>query len=47
MNLSVILYLLAVICFTLAAIGVAIGRVNLIALGLVFFVLVFLIRAIT
>lgn len=34
MNVDLILYVIALLCFLLAAIGVPVGRVNLIAAGL-------------
>jgi hypothetical protein len=46
MNASFILYILAAICFFIAAINVAWPRVNLIALGLFFWVLTYLIGGI-
>ena len=44
MTWELILYLIAAICFALAAIGVAVHRINLIALGLLAWVLVPLIH---
>lgn len=45
MLLYFLLYLAAAICFGLAAFSVAVRRVNLVALGLLFWVLVFVIQA--
>jgi hypothetical protein len=44
--IAVLFLLLAFVCFLLAAIGVAVRRVNLIALGLAFWVLVPLLDAV-
>lgn len=43
---AVLLYLLAAICFLIAALGFPVPRVNLIALGLFFWVLTYLLPAI-
>jgi hypothetical protein len=43
MNATFILYILAAICFFVAAINVTWPRVNLIALGLLFWVLAYII----
>lgn len=43
--LYALFYLLAVICFVLAAFSVAVRKINLIALGLAFFVLVFFLKS--
>lgn len=43
--LSFLLYLLAFICFVLATLGVAVGRINLIAAGLAAWVLVLVVHA--
>jgi hypothetical protein len=42
--LAFVLYLLALICFVLAAIGVPVHRTNLVALGLAFFALAWVIQ---
>lgn len=39
MSVSLILYIVAVVLFAVAAFGVAVGRVNLVAAGLAFFAL--------
>lgn len=39
MGIDLILLIVAFICFVLAALGVAVGKVNLIAAGLAFWVL--------
>lgn len=44
MLLYFLLYLAAAICFGLAAFAVPVRRVNLVALGLLFWVLVFVIQ---
>jgi hypothetical protein len=44
MSIDLILLIAAAICFALAAAGVAIGRVNLTALGLLLWVLTAVIR---
>lgn len=44
--LTVILLLAAAICFLLATAGVTAGRINLLALGLLLWVLVYLIPAV-
>lgn len=38
-SLDLILYVIALLCFLLAAIGVAVGRVNLVAAGLFFWLI--------
>ena len=43
LNARTILLLVAVICFVLAAIGIALGEINLVPLGLAFFAGAFLI----
>ena len=43
MNLRSILLLVAVICFVLAAIGIGLGNISLVALGLAFFAGAFLV----
>lgn len=43
--LAVIFFLLAVICFVLAAVGVATNRINLVAAGLACFAVPFLVQA--
>lgn len=40
-EMQAIFFGLAVICFVLAAFGAAFGRVNLVALGLMFFAFIF------
>jgi hypothetical protein len=45
--LNIVLLLIAAVCFGLAAFGVGGGRVNLVALGLLAWVLVPLIAALT
>ena len=45
-TIHVLLYAIAAVCFLLAAIGVATSRVNLIALGLLAWVLVYLVDTI-
>lgn len=42
MSIAFVLILLALICFVLAGVGVASGRVNLIAIGLAFLAAAFL-----
>lgn len=44
MTINLILEILAVICFFVAAIGVPVSRVNLIALGLFFWLLSSMVR---
>jgi hypothetical protein len=44
--LTLILLIAALVCFLIAAGGVAVGRVNLIALGLAFWVITLLIAAV-
>lgn len=41
--IDTVLLILAAVCFVLAAVGVSLGKVNLIALGLLFWVLTLLI----
>lgn len=43
--LAFVLYLLALICFCLAAFGVPVRRLNLVALGLVFVALVWVVQS--
>ena len=45
--LVIVLLIIAAVCFAIAAIGVAVGRVNLIAVGLLAWVLAALIPRIT
>jgi len=45
--LTLLLLILAAVCFGLAATNVAVGRVNLIALGLLAFICTLLIPALT
>ena len=45
--LTLILLVVAAVCFGLAAFGVAVGRVNLVALGLLAWVLTVLVPALT
>jgi len=44
MSIDLLLLIAAAVCFALAAIGVNVGRVNLIALGLLLWVLTAIIR---
>lgn len=44
-TLYMVLYLLAAVCFLLTALGVAVQRINVLALGLFFWVLVPLIMS--